>query len=54
MITNVNLLRLLGATVAPAHASVNHLASPRVGAVIGAVEREVPQGSEFGFDPVQP
>jgi len=40
--------------VAPAYVPGDRLALLGVGAVIGAVEREVTHGRELGFDPVQP
>jgi hypothetical protein len=44
----------VGAGVVPAHVGGDRVALLGVSAVIGAVEREVAQGGEFGFDPVQP
>ena len=44
----------VGVGVAPADVPVDHLAPPGVGVVIGAAEREVAQGGELRFDPVQP
>src|SRR5215472_14183892 len=44
----------LGPGIAPANVPGDGLALLSVGVMVGAVEREVPQGGEFGFDPVQP
>jgi hypothetical protein len=43
-----------GAGIAPARVSGDGVALLFVGAVVGAVEREVAQGGELRLDPVQP
>ena len=44
----------LGTCVVSPHVSGDRVALPGVGAMVGAIEREVPQCNEFGFGPVQP
>jgi hypothetical protein len=43
-----------GALIVPADVVTDRDVLLSVGAVVGAVEREVAQGGEFGLDPVQP
>ena len=44
----------LGSGVAPAHVARDRVGLLGVAVVVGAVEREVAQGGELGFDPVEP
>src|SRR6056297_2347090 len=47
-------LTVSGVGVAPADVAADHSGLFSVAGVIGAVESEVAQGLELGFDPVQP